>query len=96
MRGRLVTIVCVTALLAAGCSSGSRSKDAAPIAFPNVVDLRAKTTGAYPEVDVASNDIGDMPQICFRPAACEEPSPKPPAVGPFLAQRPAPLRRARC
>jgi plastocyanin len=61
MRIRLLTIACVAAMLAAGCSSGGSSKGAARTAFPNVVDLRAKATGSYPEVDVASKDNDFVP-----------------------------------
>ena len=56
MRGRIVTVVCLTALLAGACSSGGSSKATAPPAFPHIVDLRAQTTGSYPEVEVESKD----------------------------------------
>ena len=47
MRLRLLVLVCVGALFAAGCSGG----DSGPSEFRNVVDLRTKATGEYPEVD---------------------------------------------
>jgi plastocyanin len=61
MGARFITIVCVAAVLAAGCSSGSSGKQAERTAFPNVVDLREKATGTYPEVVVASKDNDFLP-----------------------------------
>ena len=40
-------------VVAAGCSGGDNG---GPAEFRNVVDLRTKATGAYPEVDVAVKD----------------------------------------
>lgn len=51
-------------MLTAACGSssgGSGSKTAPPAAFPNVVDMRAKATGSYPEVDVAVVDNDFVP-----------------------------------
>ncbi|HTK16361.1 MAG TPA: plastocyanin/azurin family copper-binding protein [Acidimicrobiia bacterium] len=59
MRTRLVTTICICTVLAAACSSGSddsASKNALPAQFRNVVDLRGKAKGSYPEVDVAVKD----------------------------------------
>ena len=60
---RFVSVVCVGAMFAVACGSGNGngSKNAAPAAFRNVVDLRAKATGAYPEVDVAVKDNDFIP-----------------------------------
>ncbi len=55
MRIRVVAAIGSIALLAGACSSGS-TKPATPAAFPKVVDLRAKTSGEYPEVRVAVKD----------------------------------------
>ena len=53
MRGRIITVVCLVSVLAAVCGSSSGgARRRRPSAFPNVVDLRSKATGAYPEVDV--------------------------------------------
>src|SRR5437762_1049519 len=55
MRARVIAAMGLIAVLAGACSSGS-AKSATPAAFRTVVDLRAKTAGAYPEVRVAVKD----------------------------------------
>ena len=57
MRFRLVALVCLGALSASGCSG----KDNEPAEFRHIVDLRTKTTGAYPEVEVVVKDNNFTP-----------------------------------
>jgi plastocyanin len=59
MRVRISMVVVSAAILAAGC--GGSSKDVQPSEFGPVVDLRAKATGEYPEVDVAVKDNDFVP-----------------------------------
>ena len=58
MRLRIIVLVCVGVLLAGGCR-GSDSNE--PAEFRNVVDLRTKATGAYPEVNVSAKDNNFTP-----------------------------------
>jgi plastocyanin len=64
MRLRIIAFVCFAAVVAAACSSGSsKSSDTTPAnPFPNVVDLRSKTTGSYPEVKVEVKDNDFVPK----------------------------------
>ncbi|MDQ1479700.1 MAG: hypothetical protein QOI44_561 [Actinomycetota bacterium] len=58
-------MLCLCTVLAAGCSSGNghtaTTKNALPAQFRNVVDLRGKAKGAYPELDVAVKDNDFVP-----------------------------------
>ncbi len=56
MRARLLTVIALGAVLTTACGSDNSSKAAERAAFPNVLDLRTKTTGPYPEVEVAVKD----------------------------------------
>jgi plastocyanin len=62
MRARVVAAIVLVAVLAGACG-GSSGNDATPAALRHVVDLRAKTSGSYPEVRVAVQDN------TFQPAA---------------------------
>jgi plastocyanin len=64
VRGRLIAIICVGAALVASCGSSSKSATTTstePAAYRNVVDLRAKATGQYPEVKVGVVDNDFVP-----------------------------------
>jgi plastocyanin len=60
VRVQVITAVCLGAMLAVSCGGGG-NKTAGPAEFRNIVDLRTKATGAYPEVDVATKDNEFIP-----------------------------------
>jgi len=59
-RTRLAALCCAALTLAVACGS-SGNKTSQPGEFGNVVDLRAKATGEYPEVEVAVKDNDFVP-----------------------------------
>ena len=56
MRRRIPAVALLAAVLAVSCSSGGGSDGAEPAEFRNVVDMRSRATGSYPEVHVAVKD----------------------------------------
>jgi plastocyanin len=55
MQLRALAVTLVAAVLAVSCSSGGSDR-AEPAEFRNVVDMRSRATGSYPEVHVAVKD----------------------------------------
>src|SRR5690349_16358458 len=58
---RTVALVAAALVLIGACGSGGSSKAEQPSEFKNVVDLRGKTSGNYPEVEVAVKDNDFVP-----------------------------------